>query len=220
MNKISSTNKVYKTFIIYVWIITIGVIILNIIALPKYVPFWAFTAKEVLLLLFYLFVVAVFIERAVEVFIHVWRDAGEQEKLTGIKILRLPQEKRPRALTTEDKTVPETIAEAVQAHEEYSAETGKRAMPLTFVLGLLISVVGIRAVQPLVDPAFFSRTLTVTQQTLFTVMYVLVTGALLGGGSKGIHQIMELIIKVAEKYINEIRFVSISKLIIRSCYDL
>jgi hypothetical protein len=210
MNNALSEEKVYRRFITFVLITITGVIILNIIAQPKYLPFWPFTANDVLLQLFYLFVVALFLERAVEVIVTVWRGSGEQKLLTYIKILKQPAEKKPEKQMEElaaktGKNLPRTLAEAERAHDSYSADTGRRAMPVTFVIGLLISTVGVRALQPFVDPAFFQKTLTANQQIFFSTMDVLVTGALLGGGSKGIHQIMELVIKVAEKRKNDIK---------------
>ena len=51
----------------------------------------------------------------------------------------------------------------------------------------------------MIDPAVF-KTLTTLQKSLFYGVDALITGALLGGGSKGIHEIIEAFLNTVEKY--------------------
>jgi hypothetical protein len=67
------------------------------------------------------------------------------------------------------------------------------------VLGLVVSTVGIRSLQQLVDPTALSDLLSVTQYRFFVLTDILITGALIGGGSNGIHQIMMVITDTSER---------------------
>jgi hypothetical protein len=55
----------------------------------------------------------------------------------------------------------------------------------------LISGLGIRTLEPLVDPEVF-KGLNIVQMRLFVAIDVFINGALLGGGSNGIHKIIDL----------------------------
>lgn len=160
------------------------------------IPFWQFDTSYIVIQLVSLFLIAMFIERTVEVLIIVWREKAKTEIMNRIG---------------KEKTKPETISkggvgivtqEESQIKEEsenYKAETKTIAIQTAFILGVIISVAGIRILQPLVDPAVFKQ-LNMSQQRLFTCLDVIVTGALLGGGSNGIHGIIEAFLNTVEKY--------------------
>jgi hypothetical protein len=191
-------NKTHGTgfFKALLWLLIIIVLVLTIIFYPKNLPFWQFNVTDVVILLVSLFLVAAFIERAVEVVIVVWRDKGRKQLE---KVLYLERLKTEKAKKDGSREITRAEEEATKKLENYKAETGSTAMPLAFVLGIIISALGIRALQPLVDPAVF-KTLTMAQKTLFTGIDTLITGALLGGGSKGIHEIIEAFLNTVEKY--------------------
>ncbi len=70
---------------------------------------------------------------------------------------------------------------------DYQSATQQIALPAALVLGILISAIGIRALGPLVDPDAISK-LPAVQAKSFAVMDVLMTGSLVGGGSKFVHK--------------------------------
>jgi hypothetical protein len=176
-----------KAYKILLGVLIAAIILLVVIFVPKGVPFWQFTWWDIAILLISLSLVALFIERAVEIIIIVWREKGKQELLNIVSI-----EKRKSELKAKKGIRKVTIDEekSVKDHENYSAETKTVAIPTAFIMGIIISALGFRALQPLVDPAVF-KTLGSVHKALFTGIDTLITGALLGGGSKGMHEIVE-----------------------------
>jgi hypothetical protein len=73
------------------------------------------------------------------------------------------------------------------------------AAVLTFLLGIIVSIVGIRSLQQLVDPTAFNCLLSVAQRRFFVMADILITGALIGGGSTGIHSIMMVLTDTSER---------------------
>jgi hypothetical protein len=167
--------------------LVILVLALTIIYYPKNIPFWQFNASDIVILLVSLFLIATFIERAVEVVIIVWRDKNKKTIENVIETERKKSEFRAKEGT---RTITQEEERAVNEYVNYKADTKSLAMPLAFAMGIIISALGIKSLQPLVDPAIF-KTFTVLQKSLFTGIDTLITGALLGGGSKGIHEIIE-----------------------------
>lgn len=176
--------KLYKIMIV---ILTIAVVLLAIRFVPKNLPFWQFTMRDIVILLISLSLVALFIERAVEVIIIVSREKGKQELLNNISSEKRKSELRAKKGAREMTAKEE---EAINKHDNYSTDTKTIAMPTAFAIGIIISALGFRALQPLVDPAVF-KTLGSAQKALFIGIDTLITGALLGGGSKGMHEIVE-----------------------------
>jgi len=189
--------KIYKIVIL---VVVVLMLILSFVFYHKNnvknIPFWPFDVSYVVIQLVSLFLVALFIERAVEVLIIVWREKGKTEisnKIEkAVKKSELAAKGGARAVTEEEEL-------ALAEYKNYKAETAGLAIPTAFVLGVIISVAGIRALQPFVDPAVF-KSLTTSQKALFTCLDILITGALLGGGSKGIHEIIEAFLNTVEKY--------------------
>jgi len=191
-----SKNQGLRAFKAFLFILVILILALTIIYYPKNVPFWQFNASDVVILLVSLFLIATFIERAVEVVIVVWRDKDKKEIENVIETERKKSELRAKEGT---RIITQEEEKAVNEYVSYKADTKSLAMPLAFAMGIIISALGIKSLQPLVDPAIF-KTLTVLQKSLFTGIDTLITGALLGGGSKGIHEIIEAFLNTVEKY--------------------
>ena len=189
-------NHGLKTVKTFLFILVMIVIALTIIYYPKNVPFWQFNASDVMILLVSLFLIATFIERAVEVVIIVWRDKDKKEIENVIETERKKSELKAKQGT---RTITQEEEQAVNNYVNYKADTANLAMPLAFAMGIIISALGVKSLQPLVDPAIF-KTLTLLQRSLFTGIDTLITGALLGGGSKGIHEIIEAFLNTVEKY--------------------
>lgn len=189
-------SKSYTAFKIVMAVLVCVVVILAIIFYPRTIPFWEFNVGDVVMLLLSLFVVALFIERAVEVIMIVWRDSGEKECQRKVDKL----EKQIKAKSESNvENLAEDKEEAERDLKHYKAVTKTLALTLVFVIGIVISALGIRALQPLVDMTVF-KDLTAMQKTLFAAVDIIITGALLGGGSKGIHEIVEAFLNTVERY--------------------
>jgi hypothetical protein len=115
-----------------------------------------------------------------------WRGKGKAELL----------DRRAKESPSQDASA---SAQAVADYLRiYKAETRVLSFLLLLLLGVVASLVGFRILQPLADPAVF-KTLPPFQVRLFTVFDVFVTGAMLGGGSDGIHKIVDTFLSIIEK---------------------
>lgn len=143
---------------------------------PSLVRFWAFTPADFVQLVTPLFLIALFIERVLEVFLTSWR-AGESKKL------QLAVKDQPKKLETKEAT------------EDFKARTQRMAFLTGTAIGVVISALGIRILEPLLDPTAFGTgadAIPGWQQRLVMVADVLFTGAVLGGGSDGMHKLVSV----------------------------
>lgn len=90
----------------------------------------------------------------------------------------------------------------------YKTQTRKIALWTALIIGLLISSVGIRALETLVDlkdfptgkPVFYNG-----QVCIFRILDTLLTGGLLAGGSDGIHKLTQVFTTFLEETRNQIK---------------
>ena len=135
---------------------------------PALVRFWPFTAGEFVQALTPLVLVALFIERALEVFVTAWRGGGADAIQERVRVGAAP-------------------GQAV----DYKSSTRRLAFAAAVLIGTAIAAIGVRALELFVDPAVF-RTLSPLQQTVFRTADVLLTGAVLGGGADGLHKLVSV----------------------------
>ena len=121
-----------------------------------------------------LLIVSLILERALEVFVTTWR--GPAAKKMGEEMKSLTGADRER------KGLEKT---------EYKSSTQRVALWTGLTLGLLVSAVGIRTLQALVDPTALDQ-LPKAQAAAFSLLDVLLTGGLIAGGSEGIHKITQV----------------------------
>lgn len=112
-----------------------------------------------------LIAIALFIERAVEVLVSTWRDAGAQDLL--------------HAATTAAGL---DAAQAQRAQAIYKTRTRVFAFILSFTLSAITAMAGVRALAPLVSNA--------PRDGVFYALDVVMTALLLAGGADGLHQIV------------------------------
>ena len=155
------------------------------------IPFGPYDVGDIVMMLLMMSFIALVIERAVEVVMIVLRKAGEKESQDKVnKLKKQLGEKGSRD---------SRLADAEAELRNYKADTTIYALSLLFVLGIIISAIGLRVLLPLVNMAVF-KDISSRQKTIFNVIDIVITGALLGGGSKGIHEIIEGILNSAEWY--------------------
>ena len=196
MKKNGNENGVeHKPYKIVLVVLIAALAILAIVLRPKSIPFWPFL-QEIFVVLVVLFLVSLFIERTVEVLMVVWREKGKQELKSNLGLARNNPGGR-RGKNTHKMTVKEK--DATKNLDIYRAETKAVAIPTAFMLGILVSALGFRVLQPIVDPVALG-TLPKVQMSMFTGMDVLITGALIGGSSKGIHEVIEAFLNMIERY--------------------
>lgn len=167
-------------------LVTIIVPLTSLAWLVSFAPFWSFTLMDVVDLFTPFLIIALVMERTVEVMMGAWRGRGKAELL----------EKQSKEAYAKGETVsPSNVTDYLRV---YKAETRVLSLLLLLLLGVIASLLGFRILQPLVDPAVFSN-LPRGQVRLFAVFDIFITGAMLGGGSEGIHKIVDTILSFVEK---------------------
>lgn len=115
-----------------------------------------------------LFLAALFIERAVEVYAGVSREPVKQKRIKEAEVLSGDDQENAKAQV-----------------DEFKQETAKKAFILSFLLGVAVASVGIRSLWPLLDPTVLVP--ETVQFRALNLVDVVITGGMLAGGSAGIH---------------------------------
>jgi uncharacterized membrane protein YqjE len=141
------------------------------------VGFKTLDGGDVVDLLTPLFVIALFLERAQEVFVSAWREPQRKEAEAHIAALEAVQDAAGAR------------AAGVQL-AEYKAQTQRVAFLFRFLVAMAISTVGVRSLEHLVAMPPLDGSV---QRTAFTVIDIVLTAAIIGGGSDGIHKLVSVI---------------------------
>ena len=171
--------------------IVAGVAVVALIAIalngqcPVPVLFKPVTEQAFLGTMSWLFIVALFVERAVEVIISVVRDSGASPLESQVDAAQ-------GKMDEQNRVTPGAVAYQTDLHRSqaelasYRAATKEMALSVAFVLGLFVSLAGVRALSAIVVsvPA---------NNWLFPTADVLLTGAIIAGGSDGVHQMVNVV---------------------------
>ena len=170
-------------------IVVLGIAGVMVVAIsgniPGIVSFKSITRDSVLGVLTWLFIVALFIERAVEVIVSTIRDADAAPLALEVKAA---QDK----IAAQAKITPNSLPYLDPLHvaqkklEEYRSETKELAMCVSFIISILVSLAGVRAFGSIVETVPPSN-------WIFPTADIIVTGAVLAGGTDAIHQMMNVI---------------------------
>jgi hypothetical protein len=165
---------------------------------PPPVSFKPLTPQAFAGLIGWLFVVALFVERAVEVVVMIFRDQQadqlDEAEEHAVRVVKTAI-KKAAALAGDNTAAPadkkattdavEAVRPALVTAREnklvYRAETKEIALLISFVFSVFVSLAGVRALHGLLLDA-------TPTGNLFTVADIVVTGAMLAGGSEGIHR--------------------------------
>ncbi|WP_343561582.1 hypothetical protein [Kiloniella sp. b19] len=146
--------------------------------------------EEALKTLGILIILALFVERAQEVYIKAWRGLEratlERAKQQWIDIKGIGEAENVSA--TDLSYCTGQIRILTTAITIYRAKTRKIAFISGLVLGILISLVGPRVLEEILVNTPSGDPL---QNELFNIVDVFITGGLIGGGSEALHQVME-----------------------------
>jgi hypothetical protein len=151
----------------------------------------AFGAGDITKLLGRFFVLALFVERTLEVFITAWRGKETVQRENELKAA-----KESVLLSPPDPSDPQVIKDKANWLAAYKCETQAIALRSALVLGILIAAVGVRSFNIFVEePALPQPAQWFNQLQLgtFHVLDVLVSGGIIGGGSDAIHKMMNVI---------------------------
>lgn len=148
--------------------------------------------SKIFALLGSLMVLALFLERALEVFVATSRSPGAIDLDTRIECMEKEIATLGEAGEKEKIGNAKTkLADLEKQRVIYKSETRKVSLWLALAFGILVSAVGIRTLGSLVTEQDL-RSLAGLQKSLFDLVDVFVTGGLLAGGSDGIHQLAKI----------------------------
>lgn len=180
-------EEIMKTIKIFAVLILLFILSLPFWLSPQTVHFKKdFSVKLIINQLLILLLIALFLERALDVFLTTWRAQKSEELENDINKIQKKLESKP------GKTNSNQTKELEQKSKQkliYRAETRKIALWSGLILGILISAAGVRTISNF----FIIKHLNSVQKNLFIFLDVFMTGGLISGGSDGIHKITEFL---------------------------
>lgn len=173
-------------------LVTIGVcIVIALFAarITDVIRFTSFSAEEFVQLITPLFLIALFIERVLEVFISSWRAPGTEKLERDVKEVKdaLSAAKQTPPVATNFTLVDQTSREHNLG--DYKATTRRWTWIAGTLLGVIVAALGVRALGLFVDASEFAD-LREGQRVWFTRLDILLTGGVLAGGSDSLHQLV------------------------------
>ncbi len=161
-----------------------------------------FGAGDVTKLLTTFFVLSLFVERTLEVFITAWRGGETVKRENELQAVKQAPVQDPA-----DTTLQEKIKDKTDWLTGYKCETQAIALRSGLVLGILIAAVGVRSFNIFVVEAqpnlttFWDK----AQAGTFHVLDVLISGGIIGGGSDAIHKLMNIITEFLDATAKRVR---------------
>lgn len=141
---------------------------------PGLLRFAPMTTAQLTNILLPLMLISLFLERAVEVLVSAWRQGGRDRLELALETL----------MDSEEDTT-----ELRHQLSAYRGGTRCAALLTSMVAGVLLSALGLRSLELLVDADMLAA-FPAWQQTGLAAIDVVITGALLAGGADGIHKII------------------------------
>jgi hypothetical protein len=143
---------------------------------------------------FSLILVALFIERVIEVFTKGWRAPDREELEHALEnakaaALKVFEPTSPATKASEEAALlaqDDAVQDAIEPLRTYRANTRRIAFVGSAVLGLFAAMVGVRAL----ELVFTAPGSTAKSTDWFTALDVVVTGLLIAGGADGLHKIV------------------------------
>jgi hypothetical protein len=127
------------------------------------------------------------IERAVEILVSPWRDAGASKLSKALAAIQArPAEPAACAQNAAD------LQAASDALDEYRGDTQRFAFAVSLTLSVLVSMAGVRALGPFADAVKLNdiKLTPSAQHLFFLVIDVALSAGLLAGGADGIHSVV------------------------------
>jgi len=175
---------------------TVVICVLAAILIPSALGFGDLDISGLVILLFYLFFISLVIERSIEAILNAWRRRGKQTRKELLKQIkkRIEVEKDDQA----KKDLRQQEEKSSQNLSVYTSVNRTLALLMGLAMGIAVSALGFRILQPLVDPVSLQSTTSIHHK-FFGGVDTLITGALIGGGSNGVHRILDAVLSYADK---------------------
>ncbi len=138
-----------------------------------------------------LILTAAFLERAVEILISPWRDAGAAQLHRAVDAIQARPANPANPVQTAANAA--DLAAANAALDQYKGETQRYAFAASLIMSFCAAAAGLRALAPFLSNVKIFDALDWHQQSFFRNFDVLVTTALLAGGADGFHGIISSI---------------------------
>jgi hypothetical protein len=184
-------------FQVPLYVAALGGVGVTAVYAPEVIRFWPFSAAEFLQRITPLFLISLFIERSIEVFLTAWRGPDAAIRSHKLKALR-------KAVAQGKTELEEDLVKACVEHERCRSRMQRMAFAASVALGMVISAVGVRALGMFVDASAFGS-LSKMQQTSFNIVDVLLTGAVLGGGSDALHKFVTVFTNFMERTARQVK---------------
>lgn len=151
------------------------------------------TPSMVISLLATIFVVTLFVERAQEVILTNLRAYGSEALDLKLKALQAQLQRLERGTDTsaEVEDLLQTLADTRLEKLKYRAQTRIYALRMGVLMGVAVSLAGLRTLGALVPDTTLVGFAEV-QQVIFHTVDIVITGGVIAGGSDGIHKMAEL----------------------------
>lgn len=157
---------------------------------PTPIVFRDFAFTDVVQLFTILMLVALLAERALEIFVGTWRSPGATQLELVVRAAEQHIGRLQSSAQPDDSALRQaraTLEEARRAEGQYRCTTRLVALWTGLTLGFLVSGVGLRALEMLIDPALSGW--SSSQAAAFRLVDSVLTGGVIAGGSEGIHRI-------------------------------
>lgn len=174
-----STDVLFKAVVCAVGAVATIAIGFNVAVLERK----PFDLAAVLRLLGTYGVLALVVERTLEVFISAWRGQMTGQLFSALESARRRLEAAPHSFGLQ-----QAAAETDRALADYRATTQRIALRAGVVLGLLIAATGIRTLD-----LFVAVPTDVLALPLYTLLDLVVTAGMIGGGSDAVHKLMSAV---------------------------
>jgi hypothetical protein len=185
---------------------------------PNLFTFGEFSLDKITHMLTFLALISLFLERALEVIIATWRHPGEdgfngeiqyyERQIADLKNEHVG-ENPPKSEELSNKI--SDLAKIKLRRTEYKSQTKKIALWTALFIGVVISAVGVRALETLLKLTDLTNLPTNQQpifyagQCIFRLFDTLLTGGLIAGGSDGIHKLTNLVTAFLDETQNRIK---------------
>ncbi|NOZ54370.1 MAG: hypothetical protein GXP08_14770 [Gammaproteobacteria bacterium] len=163
---------------------------------PSTLKFEAQGLNNLPMILGYLILISLFVERAIEVFLSAWRSAGADALDRKIEIIEKKLKKiidshenyRDAVATLEYQDNQNNLELVQTTRTQYRADSRFISQWFGLGIGVTIAFVGIRVLDNVVS----ATSLSGSQQTAFIIVDIILTGAVIAGGSNSINKIMKV----------------------------
>jgi len=134
---------------------------------------------------------AAMVERGVEILISPWRD-DEASKLEN-NLAAIQAQPAADAAAAQQKT--SAVKQASDELAEYRGKTQRYAFGISLILSTLVSIAGVRALQPFLDANVFNALATgmPAQHGFFLFVDIVLSATVISGGADGVHSVVNAV---------------------------